>query len=480
MSSETEQNTSQVPGEGDTDAERGRPGQRGARIYADLSAGSIPRHLFRLAWPQVIEQSLNIIDQTVDMFWAGRLPGGFRALAGLGVAQTFSQLGFMGRQGLEQATRAMVSRAVGAGNLKLANHVALQAFAIMAVYSMLMILIGLFLTDIALRAIGASEAVHAQAATYMRIQFIGMTGISFRMTAASILQASGDVLIPLRATTVTRVLHIAMSPLFMFGWAGFPEMGLAGAAMANLLSQLVGASINLYMLFSGHTRLHLTMRGFRLDWGIIWRLVRIGAPASGTGMERAIAQVVLMKIVAPFGDIAMAGYGMTRRLEMFANFGGMGVGQATGIMVGQNLGAKHPERARRSVLWGLGFVTAFKFLMAIPLVIFPTFVVMIFTKEPEVVSLTADWMRILALAAVFMGLGVVFQQAFNVAGDTVTVMIVTLAVVAIEIPAAWLLSTPLGIGPLGIGWGNVIGMAIRAAIFVPIYLKGRWLERKVI
>lgn len=350
----------------------------------------------------------------------------------------------------------------------------------MGVYSFLMILIGLFLTDIALRAIGASEAVHAQAATYMRIQFIGMTSISYRMTAAAVLQASGDVTIPLRATTVTRVLHVIMSPFFMFGWWLFPEMGLAGAALANLLAQTVGAAINLYVLFRGGSRLRLTMSGFKLDRAVIWRLLKIGAPASGTGMERAIAQVVLMKIVSPFGDIAMAGYGMTRRMEMFANFGGMGVGQATGIMVGQNLGAKRPERARRSVLWGLGFVTAFKLLMAVPLVIFPTFVVMIFTKEPAVVSLTADWMRILALAAVFMGLGVVFQQAFNVAGDTVTVMIVTLAVVAIEIPAAWLLSTPLGIGPLGIAWGNVIGMAIRAAVFVPIYLKGRWLERTVI
>ncbi len=483
MSSNKEQSVPQAPAGDDTEdvvTQQGRQGGRGNRVYADLSTGGIPRHLFRLAWPQVIEQTLNIIDQVIDMFWAGRLPGGFRALAGLGVAQTFSQLGFMSRQGLEQSTRAMVSQAVGAGNLTLANRVALQAFAIMGVYSVVMILIGIFLTDIALNAIGASEAVHAQAAMYMRLQFIGMTGISFRMTAASILQASGDVLIPLRATTVARVLHIVMSPMFMFGWAGFPEMGLAGAAMANLLSQLVGASVNLYMLFSGHTRLHLTMRGFRLDWGIIWRLVRIGAPASATGMERALAQVFLLKIVSPFGDIAMAAYGMTRRLEMFANFGGMGVGQATGIMVGQNLGAKRPDRARRSVAWGLVFVTAFKLLIAIPLVIFPTFVVLAFTKEPEVVSLTATWLRILALAAVFMGLGVVFQQAFNVAGDTVTVMIVTLAVVLIEVPLGWLFSHPLGIGPLGIAWGNVIGMALRAAIFVPIYFRGRWLTRTVI
>ncbi|HLB28405.1 MAG TPA: MATE family efflux transporter [Dehalococcoidales bacterium] len=483
MPSEAEQNSTPAPINGDSESASialGRRGGRGNRVYADLSEGSIPRHIFRLAWPQVIEQTLNIIDQVIDMFWAGRLPGGFRALAGLGVAQTFSQLGFMSRQGLEQSTRAMVSQAVGAGNLPLANRVALQAFAIMGVYSVIMILIGLFLTDIALNAIGASEAVHAQAALYMKIQFIGMTGMTFRMTAASILQASGDVLVPLRATTITRVLHLVMSPLFMFGWIGFPEMGLAGAAMANLLSQAVGASINMYMLFSGNTRLHLTMRGFRLDRGIIWRLVKIGAPASATGMERALAQVLLLKIVSPFGDIAMAGYGMTRRLEMFANFGGMGVGQATGIMVGQNLGAKRPDRARRSVAWGLVFVTAFKLIIAIPLVVFPTFVVLAFTKEPAVVSLTTDWLRILALAAVFMGLGVVFQQSFNVAGDTLTVMMVTLAEVFIEVPLGWLLSHPLGFGPLGIAWGNVIGMVLRASIFVPLYFRGRWLTRTVI
>jgi putative MATE family efflux protein len=386
----------------------------------------------------------------------------------------------MSRQGIEQSTRAMVSQAVGAGNLALANFVSLQAFVIMGVYSVLMALIGLFLTDIALSAIGTSEAVHSQAALYMRIQFFGMTSIAFRMTAACILQASGDVIMPLRATTVTRVLHIVLSPCFMFGWWVFPEVGLAGAALANLLAQTVGAAINLYILFYGSSRLRLTLRGFHIDRGIIWQLLKIGAPASGTGMERALAQVLLMGIVAPFGDVAMAAYGMTRRLEMFANFGGQGVGQASGIMVGQNLGAKRPDRARRSVLWGLVFVTIFKLTIAIPLVFFPTYIVFIFTREAEVVALTANWMQILALAAVFMGLGVVFQQSFNVAGDTLTVMIVTFAEVMIEVPLAWLFSIPLGVGPLGIAWGNAIGMGLRVAIFVPIYLKGTWLERKVI
>ncbi|MBI4295560.1 MAG: MATE family efflux transporter, partial [Chloroflexi bacterium] len=396
------------------------------------------------------------------------------------VAQTFSQMGFTGRQGLEQSTRAMVSRAVGAGNMSLANHIALQAFVLMGGYSLLMALIGLFLTDVLFQAFGTSEAVRAEGATYMRIQFFAVAGISLRMTASAILQASGDVLLPLRATSVARVLHIVLAPFLIFGWWGFPAFGLAGAALANLFAQAVGSTINLIALFHGDSRLHLTLRGFHLDRAILWRLIKLGAPATASGMERSFSQLVLLKIVTPFGDIATAAYGMTRRIEMFANFGGQGVGQATGIMVGQNLGAGQPERARRSVGWGLGFVTVLKMLVGIPLAFFPVFVVFIFTREAEVVSLTASWLQVLALAAIFMGLGVIFQQAFNIAGDTVSVMIVTFVGVIIELSTAWLLSYPLGMGPLGIAWGNAIGMGLRAAIFVPLYFRGDWLTRRVI
>lgn len=467
-----------APGQGPQPPSGGR---RGRRAYADLSTGPIPRHIFRLAWPQVIEQLLNILDQTVDMLWAGRLPGGFRTIAGLGVAQTFSQFGFMSRQGLEQSTRAMVSRAVGAGEMALANNIALQSFVLTAGYSVVIVLAGVLLTDVMFRAIGASAAVQGQAAEYMKIQFIGMGSMSFRMAASSILQASGDVMVPLRATTVTRIIHIGLSPILIFGWLGFPRFELAGAAWANLFAQTVGAGINMYALMMGGSRLRMTLRGFKLDRHIMWQMIKIGAPASASGMERAIAQLLLLKIVSPFGDIAMAAYGMTRRLEMFANFGGMGVGNATGIMVGQNLGARQPERARRSVLWGLIFTTAFKGVIAIPLVIFPVFVVSIFSTQPEVVAMTATWMRILALSAIFMGVGMVYAQAFNVAGDTVTVMLVTLVTVTfVELPVAWLLSFPLGMGALGVAWASVAGMAARAAVFVPIYFRGNWLKRRVI
>ena len=332
-----------------------------------------------------------------------------------------------------------------------------------------------------IQVIGASEAVQTEAALYMRVQFVGIAGVSFRMASAAVLQSSGDVMTPLKATTVTRVIHIALTPFLMFGWLGFPAFGLAGAAMSNLLAQLAGASINLFVLFRGGSYLRLSLKGFRLDYPIMWQMLKIGAPASVGGVERGVSQLVLMAVVAPFGDIALAAFGLTRRMEMLANFGSMGIGQAAGIMVGQNLGAGRPERARQAVGWAVVYAAVIKSVVAAVLLLIPVLLVIPFTREAEVVSLTADWLRILGLAAVFMGVGVVFQQAFNVAGDTVTVMVVTLvALVAIELPMAWLLSYPLGIGPLGTAWANVIGMVIRAALYVPVFFWGRWLRIKVI
>ena len=207
---------------------RGEPGRRSRSASPGLTTGSIPRNLWRLSGPQVVEGILNVSDQMVDMVWAGRLPGGFRALAGVGVAQSFTQFGMMARQGLDQSLRAMVSRAVGAGNIPLANHVTLQAFTLTGIYSLLMVLIGLLLTDVFLRLIGASEAVKAEAAMYMRVQFVGMATIGFRMASGAALQSAGDVITPLKATTVTRLSHIIMTPFLMFGWWGFPTLGLPG------------------------------------------------------------------------------------------------------------------------------------------------------------------------------------------------------------------------------------------------------------
>ncbi|MBI4312301.1 MAG: MATE family efflux transporter [Chloroflexi bacterium] len=459
----------------------GMRGGRRAGGHRDLTTGSIPRNLWHLAWPQIIEGVLNVLDQMVDLLWAGRLPGGFRTLAGVGVAQTFTQFGMMARQGLDMAARAMISRAVGAGNIPLANHIALQAFTLTGVYSLIMIAVGVLFTDIFLRLIGASDAVQAEAAMYMRIQFIGMATQGFRMASGAALQSAGDVMSPLRATTLTRIAHIILTPFLIFGWWVFPEMGLAGAALANVVAQLAGCAVNFQALMGGRSRLHLTLRGYRVDYPLLWRMLKLGTPASLAGTERATAQLVLLGFVSPFGDVALAAYALTRRMEMFANFGSMGLGQASGILVGQNLGAGKPERARQAIGWALLYVGIMKSVVGAFIVAFPFLLITVFTSDTDVVELTSVWLRIQVFAAILMGMSMVFQQSFNTAGDTMAPLLVTLVGVwFVELPVAWLLSHTLGIGPLGIGWAAIAGMSARIVGYVPYFYWGRWLRVKVI
>ncbi|OGO05125.1 MAG: hypothetical protein A2Y60_04660 [Chloroflexi bacterium RBG_13_54_9] len=453
--------------------------RRSAYATRDLTSGSIPRNLWFLGWPQVAEGALNVVDQIADLIWAGR-GFGTRAIAGLGAAQSYTSLMMTGRMGLDTAMRAMISRAVGAGNIALANHVALQAFTLSGAFSLIMVFIGVFFTMSLLRLLGISEEVIAQGAPYMRAQFIGMASQAFRMMSGTALQASGDALTPMKATTVTRVAHIILAPFFAFGWWWFPSYGLMGLALANILAQFLGVAMNFYALFTGTSRLHLTFRGYRLDFRLLWQLIKIGAPASVTSMERSIAQIILIGLIAPFGDYALAAYSLTRRIEMFSHLGSQGLGQASGILVGQNLGAGKPQRAKQTVLWAVGYVVLTNAIFAGIIFFFQTAIISIFNRDPALLPAAQAWLGIMVIGFLFHGMGQVFSQSFNTAGDTIVPMVVALATIwGIQQPLAFFLPKVGDLGQVGIAWAIVIALAARPFFYVPYFFWGRWLRVRV-
>jgi Na+-driven multidrug efflux pump len=165
---------------------------------------------------------------------------------------------------------------------------------------------------------------------------------------------------------------------------------------------------------------------------------------------------------------------------MFANLGSQGFGQASGVIVGQNLGAGKPERAKQTILWGIGFVMAGKTTLGLLLFIFPEVFLSLFTRDPELLDTAATWVRIVTIGQVFMGPNNVLQQSFMTAGATVWPMFVTLmALWVIELPLAYILSEPLGMGQYGIAWSVTIAAMVRPVLNIPYYLSGRWMRAKV-
>ena len=469
--SESTSKTDQQP----TKDEHPRRRRRSAHTTRDLTKGSIPKNLWFLAWPQVAESFLSVIDQIADLIWAGRI--GFQAIAGLGVGQTYVMMLMTARMGLDAGMRSMISRAVGAKDIAYANHVLLQALTLSAVYSVLVVLVGLFLTESLLSVLGLSEEVVSLAAGYMRIQFFAMAVMSFQRLTGGALQASGDSITPLKAASVTRVTHLVLSPFLIFGIWLFPSMGLSGMAMANLVAQVLGVSLNFYALFKGTSRLSLSFKGYYVDYQLLWRLLKIGAPAAVTGMQRALSQLIVVIIVARFGDGALAAYALTRRAENVVNQSARALGRSSGTLAGQNLGAGLPERAKSSVKWGISYSAVGSIVVAIIFLLFPHNVASFFNSDPEFVDRAAIWLRIMALGYFSMNAVQVFTQAFNTSGDTFAPMVITVATVwTVDVPLAIVLSQLTPLNEYGVAYGMVIGMTFRMMVFTWYYFQGKWLK----
>jgi len=341
--------------------------QRRDALERDWTKGSVVRNLWLLSWPMIISQSLNMIGPTLDMIWVGRL--GSAAIAGVGVSGMAVMLVNSLMMGLGMGARAMIARFVGAGDAGGASHAAQQAFVVAAGFAIIIVPAGILLAEPILIMMGLESDVVAEGAAYMRIMFVGAVFMSFRMMVEGIMQASGDAVTPMRIAVITRVAQATLCPFLVFGWWLFPYMGVSGAATADVVAQSAGLAIGFRVLFTGRTRLRLSMRNFSLDPGMIWRIVKIGIPASVMGMQRSLGNLVLMWIIVPFGTIAVAAHTLYQRIEMFILMPGMGLGMGSGVLAGQNMGAGQPDRAEKSGWLAAGVVEVFMVCCSISILI---------------------------------------------------------------------------------------------------------------
>jgi Na+-driven multidrug efflux pump len=297
----------------------------------------------------------------------------------------------------------------------------------------------------------------------------------------------------MHANTVSRVLHMAVSPFLIFGW-GMPAMGIAGSAAGFAIAQTVGVAMTLHALFSPRARFRLSLRNVSLDLPMMWRMLRIGIPASVTSGERSIAQLLLVSIVAPFGDVAVAAYSLVQRLQSFIQLVLAGLGQAAGVLASQNLGAQKLDRARSSANWAVVFTIVICVVIGCVSYIFPIQILNLFTRDEALVSSGEVWMRIMVAGFLFMGVGDVYMYVLNTAGDTVLPMIVSLlGIWAVQQPAAiflsgqtlgWsILGMPLpvydGLQDQGVAWAMVLALVFRVCIYTPYFYLAPWYRKRI-
>ena len=436
---------------------------------------------------------LQTVDQLMELVWAGFLS--FLAIASIGVAQGWVQLFNTARMGIDTAVRASISRAVGANDLPLATHIATQSLVLNLALSTTLMIIGVTFSEYFLRVLGVSDELIEVGGGYMKFRFVSTTSFAFLFATSSILQASGDSITPMKAVALGRIIDLFLSPTLIFGLLWFPSLGLPGAAISASIGQFTGFAFAFRALFTGKSRLRLSMKDVPPDFPLWGRLLRIGIPAAVTSGERSLAQLILVGIVAPFGDVSLTAYALSQRVQMFIGLGQQGVGQAAGVLVGQNLGAKQLFRAKATTWWALCFTSAISLLIGGAILAFPSLFLSIFTRDQHVLDVAVRWLQIMVFGFIAMGVGNVFMQVFNTAGDTLAPMLVTLGSIwGVQQPGAIILSSATesvsilglqvpvpapGLGEFGIAWAVILAMIARLFVYFPYFLWAPWWSKRV-
>ena len=456
-----------------------QPTNRPQTLQRDWVKGSITGNLLSLSWPIVVHNALYMVGHTVDIIWIGRL--GSAAVAGVGTAFLVHMLVLSAKMGLVTGARAMIARAVGSGDIQRANHLGAQAFVVSIVYGIFFGVLGMIFADKILGLFGLKPEVAALGADYMRMLFAGWIFYSIWIMAFSIMQASGDTATPMFIHLFTRCVHLALSPFMVFGWWVFPRLGVQGAALAMILGQGLGMVISLWVLFRGEqSRLKLTLKGFRLDVVSIWHMVKIGLPALVMGVQGSLGQTVLMKVIAPFGTLAVAGHTLNQRVEMFVWMPGYGLGTGAGVLVGQNLGAKQPQRAERTGWMAAAILEGFMAVCAAAILLGAPYLMRIFTVEPELIRIGSIFLRIASVGYLMNGFITVLQTSISGSGDTMPPMVISiLSTWVILLPAAFILPRITDLGVYGIRWAMVLSLAFGAVAYIFYFRLGRWKNKTV-
>jgi putative MATE family efflux protein len=446
--------------------------------HQDFTTGSLNRAILLLAIPMVLEMVLESLFAVVDVFWVARL--GADAVATVGITESLLSLVFAVGLGLSLSTTAMVARRIGEKDPAGAAVAGVQAIAIGLAVSLLMGLPCLFFAPSLLRLMGASPQIIAVGSGYARIALGGGGAILMLFLNNAIFRGAGDAAIAMRLLWVSNIINLILDPCLIFGVGPFPKLGVTGAALATFTGRSIGVLYQFYRLLRGTERIRILRRQIQLNFSVLWRLLRV----SLTGiLQFAIAHtswIGLVRIVSIFGAAALAGYTIAIRIVVFIILPSWGLSNAAATLVGQNLGAKQPERAETSV-WRTGLYNML-FLGAVGIffVIFAGPVVRLFTHDPLVVPLAASCLRIISYGNIGYAYGMVMLQAFNGAGDTVTPTIVNFfGFWLLEIPLAYFLAITAGMHANGVYISIVVAEAVIAGVSIILFKRGRWKRQQI-
>lgn len=439
----------------------------------DFTEGSLNRAILLLSIPMVLEMMMESLFALFDTIFVARLGSG--ALATIGYTEGMMTIFYAIGIGFSMATTALVARRIGEHNKKAASRVAAQAITIGIVFSMLLAIPGVFYSKELLGLMGASPETVEEGHLYTKYMMSFNIVIMLLFIINAIFRSSGDAAISMKVLFIANMMNIILDPCLIFGLGPFPELGIKGAAIATVIGRGTAVVVQFYILFKGNGRIHVALSDFRIKLKIILSLIKLSYGGIGQYLIATSSWVILVRILSEFGDDAVAGYQIAIRILIFSILPSWGLSNAAATMVGQNLGAKNPDRAERSV-WRTAYINLVIMLFFASLFLFnSTYFVSLFIDDVVVIGFGARALQIISLGYFCYAFGMVMPQAFNGAGDTATPTWINLiSFWFVQIPVAYFLSMHFGMDENGVFSSIVIGETVLAILGIWLFRKGKW------
>lgn len=419
----------------------------------------------------MLSQLLFTIPNLYDAIWLGKLGAGAQSAAGLATAVRVTMISVL--MALSGASGAVVARYVGAKDRENADLATLQGVLLMLVASGSLGAIGFIFAGPLMRLAGADAEVFPLAVRYARILFAGLIAMEMVPSVGGMVSTAGVPRLRLTMMSWTLGTMLIAEPLLV------NALGLEGAVLALVSAHVAGTVWGLGALLSGRMAVRIDVHNLRLDFPMMWRILRITLPAI---LQRGIPNFgmsVLMRFISAYGAETLAAWVVVTRVFSLAQVPGMGVSQVTAAMVGQNLGARRPQRAEQSVRLIAHAVTGVTTLILVGLMLFAPSAMSLFTQDVVSIATGAYIIRLLSVGYLAQALTAVFDSALSGAGNTVSPMLINMVLWTIQLPLAYMLSRVAGMNADGIWLALLLVWLAQTGLIWKRYRRGDWKQWQI-
>jgi putative MATE family efflux protein len=444
----------------------------------DFTEGPLSRAILLLSIPAVLEMIMESVFVIADIFFVSRL--GADSVATVGITESMVTIIYAIAIGLGTATTSLVSRRIGEKNNDEASRSAFQAILTGLTVSLIIGIPGALYSDRLLDLMGASTNIKLNMAGYTRIMLGGNVVIMMLFIINAIFRSAGDAAVAMKVLWIGNIINIILDPCFIFGLGPFPELGVTGAAVATNIGRGTAVLVQFYLLFSGRKRIRLSLKNITVDFRIMLKLLKLSFGSIGQNIISTSSWIALVRIISVFGSEVVAGYTIAIRIIGFTLLPSWGLSNAASTLVGQNLGAKKPDRAEKAV-WITGWINMILLgIIGLILVLFPGFFIRMFISNKNVIISGILGLRIISLGFIAYGLGMVLVNSFNGAGDTSTPLKINIFTFwIVEIPLAYILALKAGLNEEGVFMAIVFAESLMTLIAWLVFRRGKWKLKEV-